>query len=173
MKLNEAKMGGVQRDPFMTDGNYLVELEDFGMRESEDPAKLGAPFFKASFKIHESDNPKHPVGSKGVWILSGPALGYGAGDILNALGAALGINPTEATEEDSKLVTLIFRYLEGAAGAEKEIAPHLALLSEIVGKQFTRDFYKGRFVRLTCRPNKKNSFTFYNWAPTEQPKVAA
>lgn len=156
--MKDAPMG--RPKTYMDYGRYVVELKELFCKASD---KDGTPVFVCRFKILESDNEKHPVGSDGSWTLNGQSLSFGQGDVKALMMAILGVDPRRVSKDDDvhHLSSLLFRWVLGSESAKAEVAqlPAEARPAE--------NFFVGAKLCLEAKPNAKGTFTKHFWSPAD------
>jgi hypothetical protein len=146
------------RGNYMAEGVYLVEITNVFVK----PRFKGGNVFIAEFKILESNNEKHKVGTTGSWCPK-IELPNTFGDIKSLMFAASGTDPKAVKQEDTAAhgqASLLARAACGSEAAKKELAALGVDDPSIVGCQ----------VRLECTQTKtreNRDFTRYTWSPAE------
>ncbi len=116
--------------------------------------------FIAEFKITDSNNPAHAVGSSASWSCKEPSSDNGSGDVKAFCIAAVGKDPRQVKDNDDQAQTQA-TLLAFAAMGEAEAFKRLDL---------PENFFVGRRLRLETKLVKTKAggdFTKHIWSPVE------
>jgi hypothetical protein len=162
--MGKAPMFG--RGNYMAEGLYVVELTNVFVK----PRFKGGNVFIAEFKILESNNDKHKVGTSGSWCPK-LELPNTFGDIKSLVFASTGTDPKSVKAEDVEAhndATLLARAACGSDSAKKEL--------EAKGIKGEAASIVGARVRLECiqtKTKENKDFTRYTWSPPTATQAAA
>lgn len=162
----DALFSGMQNAPMFGRGNYMgeglykVEIQKVFVKKRF----KGGNVFICEFKILESNNEKHKVGTTGSWCPK-LELPNTFGDIKSLMFSATGTNPKDVKAEDEsahRQATLLARAACGSEAAQKELEAEL----KAVGIDSDGSVV-GAVVALECvqtKTKENKDFTRYTWS---------
>jgi hypothetical protein len=158
---------------YMTPGQYVVEVVNIRLKSG-----YKGRSFIFEFRIVESNNPNHPVGSSGSYVilLDNPdpkKRGYAFGDMKAVFFALDGKDPKKVKDPA----------VDPQAHEEAVELSKLALQEDYCKeKGLEPGFLSGTRVKLECRTKKTNpspqkpqggEFTVHDWSPVAAGEAAA
>lgn len=145
-----------ERGSYFNNGHYKLKLLRGLSKETQ---KSGIAFI-TEFEVMESDNPAHPIGSKGTWFVKMGSLQdkqIGSSNILEMMAALLGFD---------------IKNRDHLAQIDQQLRPQLAGLMTALETQGTAVLGGRETVSVECRTTltKRNTeFTLHVWAPWTPP----
>jgi hypothetical protein len=150
-----------RKGTYMEEGLFTVEIINTLRKQGWNKTFTARDkdLFIAEFRILESTNPAHPVGSTASWACKDPVTGN-AGDVKAFMLAVAGVDPRTVKDTDAKAQKQA-ALLAYAAMGEAEALKALELED---------GFVQGKRVKLETRKVKTKAggdFTVHAWSPVE------
>lgn len=145
-----------ERGNYFNNGHYKLKLLRGLSKETQ---KSGIAFI-TEFEVLESDNPAHPIGSKGTWFVKMGSLQdkqIGSSNILEMMAALLGFD---------------IKNRDHLTQIDQQLRPQLAGLMHALETQGTAVLGGRETVAVECRMTltKRNTeFTLHAWSPWTPP----
>lgn len=160
---------------YMGEGAYLVETTRMFVKPR---AVKGGTVFICEFRILESTNPKHVVGTTGSWVPK-VELPNTFGDIKSLMLSILGVDPKSVGStdpaENPNYAEALAQHAQAALLARAACGSETAK-AELAKAGVTDEIWLGQRVRLECSQittRDGHPFTKHVWSPAEAEEESA